>query len=382
MDSSSLGQSAVVFHTRRGLTHLRDRYGTGCLQATTLSGMSNEVDPIIVKLVSRIPFFEGDDKPTFQIPYVELSSGSGSGRIGSRVATTKEAAKYRSKLEDMQENAGFGFGKEILAVDPQLREVENRSGEINRSVAPPSIRRKLELTRSCRFILVIAKISAFCVWKMWSVVISGLRSVTGYKDDVSGLEKQWMARKTRDGDDRADEDFAPSTEHSDDGSWSDTDDEEVDEEAETGVDGADSALLLYSDLAKKVTRRHRTPSLAVDEEESNATDQTAILLAHLTSDNSSPLTRRRFKSIQAGYRGQQLPNRAVGGSEQQGGPSAEELRRVCVICTENERTIVTYPCRQSPSLLYAARMLIRYSLQAAWRSAKTVEIRTLSISNL
>ena len=97
--------------------------------------MSSEVDPIICKLVSRIPFFEEDDKPTLQIPFVELSSGSRSGRTGTRVATPKEAAKHRSKLENTQESAGSGFGREILAVDPQPREDENRSGEINRCVS-------------------------------------------------------------------------------------------------------------------------------------------------------------------------------------------------------------------------------------------------------
>ena len=96
--------------------------------------MSNEVDPILSALVSRIPFLDDEDKPSFQIPYVELSSGSGSGRVGTRVATSKEAAKYKSKLQDSEEFDGSGFGQEILVVDPQLREAVNRSGEINRSV--------------------------------------------------------------------------------------------------------------------------------------------------------------------------------------------------------------------------------------------------------
>lgn len=203
------------------------------------------------------------------------------------------------------------------------------------------------------------------------MTISTLRGLTGYSDDVSGLEKQWNARKSRDGDDRADEDFAPSIESSDDGNWSETsdDDEQEEEELDTGVDGADSALLLYSDLAKKVNRRHRTPSPAHEEEDNNTTDQTTILLAHLTSDHSSPLTRRRFKSLQSGYRGQQLSQRIASTSQQDGGSRVDDSRRNCVICTENERTIVTYPCRTPVSSSSSALVLtdLCYRLLGALR---------------
>lgn len=128
-----------------------------------------------------------------------------------------------------------------------------------------------------------------------------------------------------------DEDFSPSSDsvprHDDDndGTDSDTPEEEVD------------TLALYNDLSATTS--------------SSAT--ASLLLAHMTDTSPSPLTRQRYRSLVsgrldvAGYENSAREAFIDGkrGEVGQHDPSSNESRRNCVICTVEERQIICWPCR-------------------------------------
>lgn len=125
-----------------------------------------------------------------------------------------------------------------------------------------------------------------------------------------------------------DEEFSPSSnlvlqhDEDNDGTGSDTPDDEVD------------ALALYTDLSATAS--------------SSAT--ASLLLAHMTDTSPSPLTRRRYRNLVSGqpYHEKSAWEAFTGGESGKlgrQGPSNNESRRNCVICTVEERQIVCWPCR-------------------------------------
>lgn len=125
-----------------------------------------------------------------------------------------------------------------------------------------------------------------------------------------------------------DEEFSPSTisvpQHDDDndGTGSDTPDDEVD------------TLALYTDLSATAS----------------SSTTASLLLAHMTDTSPSPLTRRRYRNLVSG----QLDHEksaweafadGESGKVSRQSPSNNESRRNCVICTVEERQIICWPCR-------------------------------------
>jgi hypothetical protein len=81
-----------------------------------------------------------------------------------------------------------------------------------------------------------------------------------------------------------------------------------------------------------------------------------VLLAHMTDTSSSPLTRRRYRSLVSG---QEDPERRAWEAfindrrdsvNVRNSPTGE-TRRNCVICTVEERQIICWPCRSVPLCL-------------------------------
>jgi hypothetical protein len=116
------------------------------------------------------------------------------------------------------------------------------------------------------------------------------------------------------------------------------DDDDADDADDAGGDTADGeldTLALYRDLSAATT----SPSTSGP-----------VLLAHMTDTSSSPLTRRRYRSL---VLGQDDPERwawdafvnSRRSAANQSNPSANEPRRNCVICVTEERQIICWPCR-------------------------------------
>jgi len=131
--------------------------------------------------------------------------------------------------------------------------------------------------------------------------------------------------------DDEDEDYSPPS-----GSISQHDDDDDDDDDDAGVDtseGVPDTLALYNDLSSATTSSVTAP----------------VLLAHMTHESSSPLTRRRYRSLVSG---QQDPDQRtweeVNGNGERANrrdPPSNEPRRNCVICTAEERQIICWPCR-------------------------------------
>lgn len=123
-----------------------------------------------------------------------------------------------------------------------------------------------------------------------------------------------------------DEEFSPSSDlvprHDDDNdeTGSDTPDEEVD------------TLALYNDLSATTSSSATAP----------------LLLAHMTDTSSSPLTRRRYRSLVSGQpddHEKSAREACIDGKIGKRQDSSTESQRNCVICTVEERQIICWPCR-------------------------------------
>ena len=142
-------------------------------------------------------------------------------------------------------------------------------------------------------------------------------------------------------DDEDDDFFPPSSPappQDDDGDDGDNDD--GDAGGDSPHEGAEAeTLALFSDLSAPT---------------SSAT--APVLLAHMTDTSSSPLTRRRYRSLVSGQ--EDLERRAWevfindrrDSMNVRNSPTSE-TRRNCVICTVEERQIICWPCRSVPLCL-------------------------------
>ena len=134
--------------------------------------------------------------------------------------------------------------------------------------------------------------------------------------------------------DEEDDDFCPPSSpapRDDDGD--DDDDDDDDAGGDSPYDGADT-LALFSDLSTLSTSSATAP----------------VLLAHMTDTSSSPLTRRRYRSLVSGQEDAErraweafIDDRRDSISVRN--PPTSETHRNCVICTVEERQIICWPCR-------------------------------------
>ena len=117
----------------------------------------------------------------------------------------------------------------------------------------------------------------------------------------------------------------------------DDDDDDDDDDDNAGDDTPDQeldTLALYRDLSAATTSSTSAP----------------VLLAHMTDTSSSPLTRRRYRSIVLAqddperWAWEDFVNSRRSAAGRQN-PPANEPRRNCVICISEERQIICWPCR-------------------------------------
>ena len=146
--------------------------------------------------------------------------------------------------------------------------------------------------------------------------------------DQRDIYERFLSGEVLSDDDDDDDDYSPPKspvpQHDDDDD--DTGGNTPDEELDT--------LGLYRDLSAASTSSTSAP----------------VLLAHMTDTSSSPLTRRRYRSL---VFGQEDPEQwaweafAISrrSAANQPGPPANEPRRNCVICITEERQIICWPCR-------------------------------------
>jgi len=126
-----------------------------------------------------------------------------------------------------------------------------------------------------------------------------------------------------------------STSHSD---GDEAGDDESLQDHESDDTTAESTQLILAHAAES-SRRANTP-----------TPLAPILLAHLTSPEGSPLTRRgysglihRYSSATVPTRNDLQPRRRQFGIED--GAGSEQRRQLCVICWSVDRSIICWPCR-------------------------------------
>ncbi|KAL0946399.1 hypothetical protein HGRIS_012625 [Hohenbuehelia grisea] len=195
--------------------------------------------------------------------------------------------------------------------------------------------------------------------------------------DHDNLYDKFLSGRLGEEDDDHDDDWAPDA--AEDYPYSDEEDDTDVEPTDDDAAGEHSqeAVFLYSDLASQRHIRFRSPSLSptithatsafssqfspspthsyAHPDESISSSYTAastsmgaapVLLAHMTHDGSSPLTRRRYTSLLHGASGvtEDIPTQKTKGKEKS--PSTlDESRRNCVVCTVEAREIICWPCR-------------------------------------
>ena len=130
---------------------------------------------------------------------------------------------------------------------------------------------------------------------------------------------------------------SPALPQDDDGD--DDDDDDDNPGGDTPYEEADT-LALFSDLLAPSTSSATAP----------------VLLAHMTDTSSSPLTRRRYRSLVSGQEDpEQIAWEAFINDRRDSvnvrNPPTSETRRNCVICTVEERQIICWPCRSVPLCL-------------------------------
>lgn len=128
-----------------------------------------------------------------------------------------------------------------------------------------------------------------------------------------------------------------------------------------------------------------TVNLYTDLFEMNSSASAPLLLAHMTADSASPLTRRRYSQLLSGSRGRTSAVDADGvridewidfvqdRREAVVRPDQEEYersesRRNCVVCTVEPREIICWPCRWVFTSFSISYMLIYVSYDFSFRS--------------
>ena len=300
------------------------RLGIASLEATSVAGLGNEV--------SGISLAEHSEAVKYQVQYGEVEMNRAG--VSSITPATEGHEGRRTRME--------GFSNEIRRV---------RVGPSSQS--DPLVDTTW-FTECKRFGYAVARFGLGCGRMMGRILRGqpvflqppapyggqdqrlGVQSASasqenGTEDTASAhqdIYERFLSGEVLSDDD---EEFSPSSnsvpQHDDDnnGSGSDTPDDEVD------------TLALYADLSTTAS--------------SSAT--ASLLLAHMTDTSSSPLTRRRYRNLVSGQTDGAGHEKSEweaftdskSGKVSQQGPSNNESRRNCVICTVEERQIICWPCR-------------------------------------
>lgn len=317
------------------------RYGTSTLESTRLTGLSNEVDPILrASLASISPLLASPTTP--EGPHVVLSRG-------------KFACLHAGAGQSGSKDPGGGLGNEIRQVEAREREPP-----VDPMARHPD--RFWELVRCGK---IVGKWGVWGAWRAWRLV----GRVTGRKrGDHEVLREDWRAWGPGEKEDAEDSDFDPESD--DGGSSSSSSGESGDSDADEG-DGEDDELAptsLYQDLSHPppYSSPHASTSLVpfdapsptptTNDDDDDDDVLTPILLAHhLRPPSASPLTRRRYRALARGdqddflsavvQRRKEVEWRALGGEHDHDGDGGAR-GRACVVCLGEERCVILWPCRE------------------------------------
>ncbi|TCD66792.1 hypothetical protein EIP91_000928 [Steccherinum ochraceum] len=310
------------------------RLGTASLEATSVAGLGNEVSGISAT-PGRLSRHASDDQPTIELHRSGAMSYSGPGR-----------------------NAKRGLANEITHIKAGGGAASQPGSWVD-SVVDHAWRR--EVTRFGRTLWRVLKGTWARTWRWWKrvpPVTAGesrtqvvLQRTTPTPHGVNHPDDDY-ARFLR-GEDVSDdeednEEFSPRSRSvtpfdafEDEG---ESGDEDEDLEGKTGNPTEDGeAVSLYADLAL-------SPS---------DSGSAHLLLAHMTTTSSPPLTRRRYTRLVSSNLSLRLRDgeaedddlddfileRREDAARRRTLPEEDPTRRNCVICTVEPRQIICWPCR-------------------------------------
>ncbi|KAJ7163300.1 hypothetical protein C8R46DRAFT_1102931 [Mycena filopes] len=292
------------------------RVGTASLEATGLRGWGNELPAVTAPpLLAQRQGWNDPRYPEYGTArlgpsgVMHVSSGFGAGAVG----------KGRRRRR--------GLANEV-------REVDVGAGAGSRAFGEALVNLRW-IREAWRFVFLAWVIVRNLVSAGWGFVVSGRKSWRGRRrvevddrDVVDEPEEEEMEMEERDAvytrflrqEEISDDEDDPAHEW-DLGDSSDSEDEPAQEEEFTQAE----TVGLYTDLAGSTS--------------------TSVMLAHMSNDGETPMTRRRYGSlVDAGPPIAEpplisLPLRAA--------PTEplDEARRNCVICTCDPREIICWPCR-------------------------------------
>lgn len=136
-----------------------------------------------------------------------------------------------------------------------------------------------------------------------------------------------------------------------------SDDEDAEEEWEDGMSDSDGTVTVMADDEEVL--EHDEPELYRDlmtHHTEPSTELQPVLLAHLTSSSSSPLTRRQYASIISTASSSRTPTpsrmeeviqdrRNLMASRERSDDWDEERRKACIVCMTEPRDTILWPCR-------------------------------------
>ncbi|KAJ6557290.1 hypothetical protein DFH09DRAFT_1280044 [Mycena vulgaris] len=277
------------------------RVGTASLEATGLRGWGNEL-PAVRAAPSHPEYGTARLGPS---GIVHVSSGFGAGRRRRR-----------------------GLANEVRAVDVG-------AGAGARTFGADLINLRW-LQEAWRFLRLVWVLGRGLVGGLWGYVMSGGKAWGGQERAVVAVAEQETVdeeeeEEEEDQDETVYRRFLQQEEISDDEDdpaqqWDLADSSSEDEDAPEGEFGDAETVDLYADLGRTLTAA-------------------PVLLAHMTRDEESPLTRRRYSSLldSGAPRVAELPAPPVRARTPT--QPLDETRRNCVICTCDPREIICWPCR-------------------------------------
>ncbi|KAJ7164656.1 hypothetical protein C8R43DRAFT_1232787 [Mycena crocata] len=291
------------------------RVGTASLEATGLRGWGNEMPAVSAALPSRYPEYGA----------ARLAI-SGAVQVSSGYGTVGAARRYRRR----------GLANEV-------REVDVGAGAGSRAFGADLINLQW-IKEVWRFLAVAWVVGRSLVGGLWGYIMSGGKTWGGREratpaEHVNAVpvpeQMGGLAEEEDDDDDQEDVmygRFLRQEEISDDEDdpaqdWDlgDSSESEDEQEQERELGGAET-VELYTDLGP--------------------TTSAPVLLAHMTHDGESPLTRRRYGSlVDSGPQLPALPVIPPPVSRAAPVQPLDETRRNCVICTCDPREIICWPCR-------------------------------------
>ncbi|KAJ6619550.1 hypothetical protein B0H10DRAFT_2026224 [Mycena sp. CBHHK59/15] len=289
------------------------RVGTASLEATGLRGWGNEMPFVSAAPVHSRPGAWADP----QYPEYGTARLGPSGVVYVSSGFTTQAARRRRRR---------GLVNEV-------REVDVGAGGGSRAFGADLINLRW-LKEAWRFVSVVWDVTKRLVGGVWGYIMSGGKSWGSGRQRIAS--EPGTVLDQADMPEEEDEEVVVYGRFLRQEEISDDDDDDPAQEWDLGS----------SDSEDEPEQEELSPSEAVGlYTDIGETAPAPVLLAHMTHDGESPLTRRRYGSLLGpGPRASEVPVRASPAPRALPQP-VEEARRNCVICTVDAREIICWPCR-------------------------------------